>query len=195
MLGQVQKTNMDRVFDTLDVTRDGVVGADDFQITAQRMRSLRPNIDPQVLAEIEETFTAWWETIRDAADADGDGQITREEFVTASARGLEKDPAYVDKMVKVSEVTFRAADEEGDGQLTPLQVDAVDRTYGPMLICSSKGLLSVPTETSLLATAPSSATTRYREPVTGKSHETLSARSALYSRAVLRIRQPWGFTT
>ncbi|MCZ0989200.1 EF-hand domain-containing protein [Streptomyces diastatochromogenes] len=130
MLGNVQQTNLDRVFDTLDVTRDGAISKADFQIMAQRMRALRPAMDAKLATEIDETFDAWWEAIRRAADADGNGEITREEFVAAIAQGLENDPEYVDKMVKVSVVTFNAADEEGDGRLTPLQVERIYRAYG-----------------------------------------------------------------
>ncbi len=100
------------------------------EIMAQRMRAMRPSMDTKLATQIDETFDAWWETIRKAADADGNGEITREEFVAAIAKGLESDPQYVDKMVKVSEVTFRAADEEGDGKLTPLQIERIYRAYG-----------------------------------------------------------------
>lgn len=130
MLGPVQKTNLDRVFDTLDITRDGVIGADDFRTMAQRMSTLRPGMEPGQIAEIQETFATWWDTIRRAADVDGDGEISREEFVAAAARGLDQDPAYVDKMIRVSVVTFRAADEEGDGLLTRPQVERIYRAFG-----------------------------------------------------------------
>ncbi|MEK8146494.1 EF-hand domain-containing protein [Streptomyces sp. M10(2022)] len=130
MLGQIQKTNMDRVFDTLDVTSDGHISADDFKILAQRMRALRPNMPTKLAAEIDEAFTSWWEGFRSAADTDGDGQITREEFIAAVEHGLENDPTYADRMVKVSEVTFRAADTEGDEYLNPLQIERIYRAFG-----------------------------------------------------------------
>ncbi|MFE7413090.1 EF-hand domain-containing protein, partial [Streptomyces laurentii] len=130
MLGQVQKSNIDRVFDTLDVTRDGVIGADDFRTMAQRMVALRVHMEPRLLAEIQGTFAAWWETIRQAADVEGNGHISREEFTAAAARGLDQDPEYVDKMIRVSEVTFRAADEEGDGLLTRSQVERIYQAFG-----------------------------------------------------------------
>ncbi|MDX2918965.1 MULTISPECIES: EF-hand domain-containing protein [Streptomyces] len=130
MLGQLQKTNMDRVFDTLDVTSDGHLSADDFQALAQRMRNLRPNMDAELAAEIDDAFTSWWEHFRKAADTDGDGRISREEFISAVDHGLQNDPAYADRMVKVSQVTFRAADAEGDGYLTPQQVTRIYEAYG-----------------------------------------------------------------
>src|ERR1700754_2151700 len=130
MLGPIQQTNMNREFDTLDVTNDGFIEAADFQILAGRMENLRPDIDEKVTAEIDNAFTDWWKTLRVVADIDHDGRIGREEFVAAVEKGMQEDPNWVEKMVKGSKVTFRAADVEGDGFLTPDQVTQIYRAYG-----------------------------------------------------------------
>jgi len=130
MLGTIQKTNLNRVFDTLDVTGDGHLDASDFQSLAQRMHTLRPNMDAPLQQEIDKAFTDWWETFRDATDTDHDGRIERDEFLGAVERGLQNDPKYVERMVEVSKVTFRAADVEGDGQLTSEQVERLYHAFG-----------------------------------------------------------------
>jgi len=130
MLGTIQKTNLNRVFDTLDVTSTGHLDASDFQTLAQRMRALRPDMDQQTQKDIDQAFTDWWETFRDATDTDTDGQISRDEFIGAVDRGLQNDPAYVERMVHVSQVTFRAADIEGNGRLTPEQVERLYHAFG-----------------------------------------------------------------
>jgi Ca2+-binding EF-hand superfamily protein len=129
MLGQVQRTNLNRVFDTLDLTGDGFISQDDFASLAQRMRSLRPGLDHQLAAEIDQAFSGWWQHFS-TADTDGDGQVSREEFLNAVENGLQKQPGFADQMVRVSQVTFRAADIEGNGQLTREQVRNIYRAYG-----------------------------------------------------------------
>ncbi|MFZ3499161.1 EF-hand domain-containing protein [Streptomyces sp. 5.8] len=130
MLGQLQRTNLNHVFDTLDLTRDGFLTVDDFTTLAQRMRGLRPAMDGRLAADIDEAFTSWWEVFRSAADKDGDGKITRDEFLTAVEEGLQNDPAYADRMARVCEVTFAAADTNEDGQLSASEVQQIYRAYG-----------------------------------------------------------------
>lgn len=130
MLGTVQKTNMNRVFDTLDTIGNGVIEADDFTTMAQRMRAVNPAMDQQTQAEIDQAFAEWWETFRTATDTDADGQITRDEFLTAVERGIDNDPRWIERMVNVSKVVFHAADTEGNGQLTHEQVDRIYQAFG-----------------------------------------------------------------
>jgi Ca2+-binding EF-hand superfamily protein len=130
MLGTIQKTNLNRVFDTLDVTGDGYLDASDFQTLAQRMRTLRADMDQQTQKDIDKAFTDWWKTFRDASDTDKDGQITRDEFIGAVDRGLQNDPEFIERMVHVSKITFRAADVEGNGRLTPEQVERLYHAFG-----------------------------------------------------------------
>jgi hypothetical protein len=49
-------------------------------VRADRLRALRPDLDDKLASELRKTFDARWETIRRAADGDGDGRVTREEF-------------------------------------------------------------------------------------------------------------------
>ncbi|MGE7384585.1 EF-hand domain-containing protein [Streptomyces sp. NPDC004126] len=130
MLGTVQRTNMNRMFDTIDVSGDGVISKADFEIMAQRVRGMSPSMDADLAAEIDDAFDAWWEAIRVAADADGNGEVSREEFVAAIENGLENDADYGDTMVRHAELTFRAADEDGDGRLTPVEMERIYRAFG-----------------------------------------------------------------
>ncbi|MCX4546977.1 EF-hand domain-containing protein [Streptomyces sp. NBC_01565] len=56
-------------------------------------------------------------------DRDGDGQITRDEFVAAAEHGLYGDEAAFAKVaLSWHEAVFEAADSDGDGRVTPQQL-------------------------------------------------------------------------
>lgn len=130
MLGTVQQTNLNRVFDALDITGDGDISADDFQALARNVRAVRDDVDTELAAEIDQAFSDWWEIFRAAADSDGDGRVSREEFILAVDNGLQNDPKYIDRMMHVSEVAFHAADTDGTGRLTPTQVERIYEAFG-----------------------------------------------------------------
>ncbi|WP_406263722.1 EF-hand domain-containing protein [Streptomyces sp. NBC_00191] len=129
MPDDLQRRNINAAFNTLDVTGDNYIDQDDFHVRADRLRMLRPDMDDKLAGELRKTFDAWWEIIRRAADGDGDGRVTREEFTAAIDAGLEEDPAYIDQMVRVAQVVADTADRDGDGMLDRSELGLIYKAF------------------------------------------------------------------
>ncbi|MFE7528363.1 EF-hand domain-containing protein [Kitasatospora sp. NPDC057542] len=130
MLGTLQKTNINRQFDILDITHDGFISEDDFQTLARNVRGLRDDLDPKTAAKIDKAFADWWKHFQRVADSDGDGKVTREEFLAAIEHGMDQDRDYVDQMVIVPRIIFQTADTDGTGELTHAQMARVYKAIG-----------------------------------------------------------------
>ncbi|AXI76282.1 EF-hand domain-containing protein [Peterkaempfera bronchialis] len=101
----------------LDQTGDGFIDAHD-------LRSMAHNVCWQLElteggeAEVYAAFDAWWEQIRETMDSDGDGRISKAEFVAATIAGCDRDPDYLERGLHGAvRAVFRAADTDGSGFL------------------------------------------------------------------------------
>ncbi|MBZ4321411.1 EF-hand domain-containing protein [Streptomyces huiliensis] len=129
MLGEIQQSNADQVFSTLDTTRDGVIGKDDFQRLAQRVCAMLPNVDAAQAEEIDTSVAAWWNYFREAADSDGDGKVTRQEFLAAVESGVERGQEYIDRFERVARAMIAAADTDGDGLLDSEEIQRLGEAW------------------------------------------------------------------
>ncbi|MGW0521696.1 EF-hand domain-containing protein [Crossiella sp. NPDC003009] len=115
----IQDANLGKAFDALDITRDGIITAEDFDALATQLADrLAPGADEHRRENITSAFRGWWAQIERDADSDNDGQVSREEFIAATERGLAENPNYLDEAyLKVAESAFEALDRDGDGQV------------------------------------------------------------------------------
>ncbi|MGO1052509.1 EF-hand domain-containing protein [Crossiella sp. CA198] len=116
----LQDANIGKVFDALDVTKDGIISAADFTALAEGVAAqLVPDAEEHRRQDIVTAFLGWWAQIERDADTDGDGQVSREEFVAATERGLADNPDYLDEAyAKVAETVFEVLDRDGDGNIS-----------------------------------------------------------------------------
>ncbi|MFI5617864.1 oxygenase MpaB family protein [Streptomyces sp. NPDC051567] len=109
----------------LDQTGDGRIGAADLQAMAHNVcwpLELAPEREAQVYA----AFDTWWQQLRAAMDADHDGAVTCEEFVTAMLAGTGRDPDYLERGLHVAvRAVFHAVDADGSGHLCADEYRAV----------------------------------------------------------------------
>ncbi|GAA4019490.1 hypothetical protein GCM10022247_48980 [Allokutzneria multivorans] len=125
----------------LDQNDDGVLSWADLAASA-RVIAWRLDLDEKEETALYDTFHAWWQELREMADADGSGTVSREEYsaavfegsalraaMDAVAAGVDKDD---DGYVELAEyahllggapepevvASFRQLDTDSDGRLT-----------------------------------------------------------------------------
>jgi Ca2+-binding EF-hand superfamily protein len=131
MLSELQIKNVGTVFDVLDHDHDGFIDRADFEgVASQVGDGLRLSADSANLQGILDAYVGWWEQIRGEADSDGDGRVTRDEFIAAVERGLLGDPAYLDAVSVAVDADFTAADQDGDGYLVLEELAAIYGSVG-----------------------------------------------------------------
>ncbi len=109
---------LDRFFhEVLDQTGDGFITAHDLRAMAHNV-CWQLELDEAGEARVYEAFDSWWEQLRAVMDANGDGRVSREEFVAATLAGLDRDEAYLERgLLPALRAVFTAADTDGSGFL------------------------------------------------------------------------------
>lgn len=101
----------------LDQTGDGRVSSTDLQAMAHNV-CWPLELTPEREARVYAAFETWWQHLRTGMDADNDGQVTCEEFVTAMLTGIDAGPGYLEQGLHIAvRAIFHAADTDGSGHL------------------------------------------------------------------------------
>nr|BEK67058.1 hypothetical protein KPHV_42850 [Kitasatospora purpeofusca] len=109
---------LDRFFrEVLDQTGDGHLTAHDLRAMAHNV-CWQLELSEEGEARVYDAFERWWEELRAGMDADGDGRVTRAEYIAATLAGCDRDPAYLERgLLPALRAVFEAADADGDGLL------------------------------------------------------------------------------
>jgi Ca2+-binding EF-hand superfamily protein len=75
---------------------------------------------------VRANYVEVWERVRQAADANQDGKVSREEFVAY----LERLPAIREAVAELARTILRLADRNGDGKISPAEYTALSQAYG-----------------------------------------------------------------
>lgn len=112
-VADLRERNLGIGFDTvLDHDGDGVVTAADFERFGADFCDEIGVPDGPTADALRAAFRSWWEQLSAVCDQDGDGRITRQEWVTAY---LSDPEAYSRDFSRIAELTAEAADIDGDG--------------------------------------------------------------------------------
>ena len=131
MLSELQIRNVGTVFDTLDHDKDGFFEREDFEaIALESISGIDLDADSPHRGAVVRAFVAWWEQIREQADADDDGRVARDEYLASVDRGLLSDPSYLDAVSGAADALFDAADVNGDGTMSQAEVVAIYHGIG-----------------------------------------------------------------
>ncbi|NGN67199.1 DUF2236 domain-containing protein [Streptomyces sp. A7024] len=115
--------------DVLDQTGDGFISREDLQAM---VRAVCWQLELTAAREqrVYEAFDSWWEGLL-TLDGDGDGRITRDEFVAGVAGGADAGPGPLgDGLLRAMGAVFDAADSDGSGCLDMAEYR---RVFGPKL--------------------------------------------------------------
>ncbi|MCX4804319.1 oxygenase MpaB family protein [Streptomyces sp. NBC_01214] len=111
----------------LDQTGDGRISSADLQAMAHNV-CWPLELAAEREAPVYAAFETWWQQLRTGMDADGDGQVTCEEFITAMLTGIDSGPAYLEQGLHVAvRAVFHAVDTDGSGHLC---ADEYRRVFG-----------------------------------------------------------------
>ncbi|MFG2135192.1 oxygenase MpaB family protein [Streptomyces sp. NPDC048751] len=101
----------------LDQTGDGRIDAPDLQAMARSL-CWQLELSAEQEDKVYAGFTTWWEHMRSTMDTDGDGSISKDEWVTAMLRNCDADPGYVrDGVHHAVRAMFEAVDTDGSGAI------------------------------------------------------------------------------
>ncbi|MFI9321159.1 oxygenase MpaB family protein [Kitasatospora aureofaciens] len=116
--GDARGSRVDRFFrEVLDQTGDGFITVHDLRAMAHNV-CWQLELDEAAEARVYRAFDGWWEQLRAAMDANGDGKVSREEFTAATLAGLDRDEAYLEQgLLPALRAVFVAADTDGSGFL------------------------------------------------------------------------------
>lgn len=110
--------NLRAVFDILDLDADGVITAADLSALAAQVCDVLGITGTEKGTQVTDIWTGWWEQLSADADANGDGQISREEFAAVVAAGGGDPAAYYQEQVgRMVAAEAEALDADGDGYI------------------------------------------------------------------------------
>jgi Ca2+-binding EF-hand superfamily protein len=114
-----------------DHDKDGVVSEDDFtHLGAEvvRLRGLEPG--SAEADEIIEAHRGWWDAYFKGGDADGDGQVSLEEYLAAVGAWVGSDENAIQHAIEGNELVFDTIDQDHDGKLSADEFSLYLRAYG-----------------------------------------------------------------
>ncbi|MDQ1415800.1 MAG: hypothetical protein QOF81_1413 [Acidimicrobiaceae bacterium] len=114
-----------------DFDYDGVVSEGDFErlgLTVATMRGLAPG-SPEA-DQIVDAHKGWWDAYFKGGDADGDGQVTLEEYLAFVDAWVGSDPDAIAHAIEGNELVFDTIDLNGDRKLTFEEFSLYLMAYG-----------------------------------------------------------------
>ena len=127
MLTHFQQRKLAKLFDLYDANQDGYIEAADYARVGEGFAACTGCVPGSADHEkLRSTYLGFWEQLRQSADADQDGKVTRDEFLASYERLL----AMRDAIVGVSQAILQLTDRDGDGKITPAEFAANLEAYG-----------------------------------------------------------------
>lgn len=118
MLSEFRRRKLSAGFNELDVNGDGRIESSDIELLIKNHGSAYgyPEDTPEY-EELAERTRDVWEQLK-SFDADGDGEVSLDEYVAGFAAFLSQRHAFMDSMNVLVDAFYALADRDQDGQLS-----------------------------------------------------------------------------
>jgi Ca2+-binding EF-hand superfamily protein len=131
MAGSVHRAKFDRLFEIFDVTGDGYVSQEDFDGAVHRVVSAEhgsPN--GSRTQAVRDAAGRFWEGLREHAEADQSGRISREAFRAALDAAFLQGNRFDELLRPAAEAWFDLYDADGDGRISRREYELLQLATG-----------------------------------------------------------------
>ncbi|MFD8632415.1 EF-hand domain-containing protein [Streptomyces sp. NPDC059533] len=118
MPSAVTSRKFSTMFDWFDQDRDGQLTQSDFAATAGVFSRAAREDDHTNIGAIRTAFDQWWQLLVKHGDTDGDGQVSREEFVTVMEDTVTTEAHFEPAVMAIADAVMSAVDTDQDGVLS-----------------------------------------------------------------------------
>ncbi|MFJ3640574.1 EF-hand domain-containing protein [Streptomyces sp. NPDC090108] len=116
MASAFQESKLKGMFAAFDADGDGCLREEDFRALVSRWSRLeRVGPGTELRARVETLLMAWWATLLEAGDAQGDGTVDMGELLSV----VDRLPAMTAHVTATADTVFDAVDADGDGWISP----------------------------------------------------------------------------
>jgi Ca2+-binding EF-hand superfamily protein len=118
-LSELQKKKLNGWFDRLDADRNGHIEEADYRVVAGRLAEIQgfSQNSPRRKGLLD-LYHNNWEALRAAADRDGDGRVSRDEFLGHWERLLTQRERFEALVPAIVDEIFSMSDHDGDGRMS-----------------------------------------------------------------------------
>ncbi|GLW53714.1 MULTISPECIES: EF-hand domain-containing protein [Streptomycetaceae] len=117
MTTAVTSQKFSTLFDWFDQDQDGQLTQADLRATARVFSQAAADDDHGNITAIHDAFEQWWQLLLQHADTDGDGQVSREEFITAMEVNVTAPEHFETAVMTIADAVMNALDTNGDDVL------------------------------------------------------------------------------
>ncbi|MCI0387129.1 EF-hand domain-containing protein [Streptomyces sp. CNQ085] len=117
------------LFDWFDQDRDGQLTPQDLEATAAVFAGVAKEEDHDNRAAFHSAFAQWWRLLEEA-DTDGDGRISRTEFITMMQDSVTTPAHFENVVMAIIEAIVNVTDTDGDGVLSRDEYVALYQALG-----------------------------------------------------------------
>lgn len=130
MVTDLQRRKLAHTFKLWDANSDGAIEQADYDLLIARVAAVRGWAPGSAgYGQLQHLYLASWAAIRAYADPNGDGRVSRAEWLACYAEWLADPTAFRARIGPLSEAVFALLDRDGDGAITHDEWDLHARLY------------------------------------------------------------------
>ncbi|MVO89433.1 calcium-binding protein [Streptomyces sp. p1417] len=118
MTEDVKAQKFSTLFRWFDQNGDGRLTHDDLRQMTELFEGLAREDDKENAAAMRNAFETWWRLLLTHGDSDGDGQISRQEFIAVMKADVTDPGHFEEAVLAIVDALMRALDTNEDGVLS-----------------------------------------------------------------------------